>query len=874
MELTKITLLSDQLGISSRSLRYYEQIGLIKSVRPENEKYRHYDVENIQRLKQIMILRKMQVSVKDIIRIYESRDMSVVVETFARNLNELDQKIKTLGELRRIVNDFLQAMITNGIKQISALPLIYEEINRRMEEDERMETIKYDRLNALSETLAAPRELEIIALPAMRMLSSLRLGTSLSDAEGFCNWLDACGIPSGAPGMHKQFEYQDAAGQVVILLHVEKEPSFDCPFVWQDFCGGLYAVGGVYVDEDMVSFHRGMMSSFDENPNYQLDYGQGDLRGMTLAQAVLSPDSRRERVLLLVPVKERLPNASLHAPGSRIEEITVEDIERQNPILSTSDVAMGALIPILSPHYQLNDRGEAEYIPWISDRKLSTNVRVKLPFRVDITYRIDRSTARFGYGAAEGSLRVYHADCVFAVGMENNAQAALSKEALAFRQPVFKDYFVFPELGKIDTDTFNTLTWIVGVKHFALIVNGELRYCAKDMPYMSTAAHQHEMHPIIIGGDGQGTIILRGVQVSQLKRSPKALIKGEIIMNTRQSNNIIPVIHQLITMRNGENYWFNGCAKYVMECLGEKEYTYSFFAGLTGDNFAQVYPYDRFRGEGVTEHTLSVDEDGAFIESVFEKCGYASTYVLLADLRKNMSMYVQTLMSYIDRGIPVIWQYWDYPVWRVIVGYEEFGKTLLYLTEEKTQPERVTLEEALCQAATEHWCTSGWVFIGEKQREVNISTLYLDVILNLPKLLTTGTDHFYLGAQAFRQKAAEIEGGRFDGMKPEEFDDWAMHKSFVCALATNASCCYDFLNKAFELNPDLTFIEDIVKEYKQMGRMWENEDGKDLEALGGGFNVTLEALQDKVKRSAIAEKLKLFAQCVDRVVDAIGQFEQ
>jgi hypothetical protein len=43
----------------------------------------------------------------------------------------------------------------------------------------------------------------------------------------------------------------------------------------------------------------------------------------------------------------------------------------------------------------------------------------------------------------------------------------------------------------------------------------------------------------------------------------------------------------------------------------------SFFAGLTGDNFAQIYAYGRFRGDGVTdylqgdgEHTFAVDDYG------------------------------------------------------------------------------------------------------------------------------------------------------------------------------------------------------------------------------------------------------------------------
>ena len=75
-------------------------------------------------------------------------------------------------------------------------------------------------------------------------------------------------------------------------------------------------------------------------------------------------------------------------------------------------------------------------------------------------------------------------------------------------------------------------------------------------------------------------------------------------MTTRQSNNMIPNIHRLVTDEYGENYWFNGCARYVMECLGETDYDYNFFAGLTGDVFTQYYPKGEFRGEGVSGYML------------------------------------------------------------------------------------------------------------------------------------------------------------------------------------------------------------------------------------------------------------------------------
>jgi hypothetical protein len=48
--------------------------------------------------------------------------------------------------------------------------------------------------------------------------------------------------------------------------------------------------------------------------------------------------------------------------------------------------------------------------------------------------------------------------------------------------------------------------------------------------------------------------------------------------------------------------------------------------------------------------------------------------------------------------------------------------------------------------------------------------------------------------------------------------------------------------------------------------MWNNDNGKDLEALGGGFNVTLEALKDKDRRGKIAAKLRGFAGVTDEIV--------
>lgn len=108
-------------------------------------------------------------------------------------------------------------------------------------------------------------------------------------------------------------------------------------------------------------------------------------------------------------------------------------------------------------------------------------------------------------------------------------------------------------------------------------------------------------------------------------------------------------------------------------------------------------------------------------------------------------------------------------------------------------------------------------------------------------------------------------------MTVDEFDTWAYYTNYVCVLATNGSCCFGFLDKAQELNPDFTYLDEVKGLYRQMGQMWNNNNGKDLESLGGGFNITLEVLQDKAKRTKIAEVIRKCGDCMDEVVRIIRQ---
>lgn len=341
-------------------------------------------------------------------------------------------------------------------------------------------------------------------------------------------------------------------------------------------------------------------------------------------------------------------------------------------------------------------------------------------------------------------------------------------------------------------------------------------------------------------------------------------------MITKQSNNIIPVIHRLVSDMDGENYWFNGCAKYVMECLGEKDYDYWFFAGLTGDLFTQHYTFTKYSGDALTSYMMD-EKPAQFVEDIFAQCGYAASFVSKKDLLKNTDLYLQTLIAYIDKGIPVIaWGKWGNPL-GVFVGYEDHGKVLLYITGNKDQPERIPLDKALEGRAD----TSGWIFVGDKKENHPLAELYREAICAIPQHLSVKTDTYCFGAEAFRAWARDIENGKFDGMTIEEFDTWAYYTNYVCVLSTNGSCCHEFLKRVQELNPDMGYLVEISALYRRIAEMWGGEnnrnDADSLEALGGGFNVTLEVLQDKARRDKIATKIREFADVTDEIVRVLNE---
>lgn len=146
MNLQTVSDISRRYGVSTRMLRYYEQSGLITSQKKEGYSYRVYDEPAVKRLQQVIILRKLQIPVKQICAIMNNPDAVTVVEIFKQNIQELDSEITALSTIKKILDSFVMELeavanvnlnlnFLNGdsvLEMVGSLSLMQKNIKERM----------------------------------------------------------------------------------------------------------------------------------------------------------------------------------------------------------------------------------------------------------------------------------------------------------------------------------------------------------------------------------------------------------------------------------------------------------------------------------------------------------------------------------------------------------------------------------------------------------------------------------------------------------------------------------------------------------------------------------------------------------------------
>lgn len=443
---------------------------------------------------------------------------------------------------------------------------------------------------------------------------------------------------------------------------------------------------------------------------------------------------------------------------------------------------------------------------------------------------------------------------------------------ISFTQPIIKNIYNYWQLGKINISEYNRLTWIVGMKHFAVIFNGEVRYCGINFPYMTMDFSQQIPREIMIGiRQGNYEVFFREIKVSQLKMPVKINIKkGVIKMITRQSNNILTDIRELVDGSKDINYSFADCMVFLMERLGRSDIGYWVFVGITGDSVTQIYNKNNaLYRDNASQKLVEPDH----VKYVFDAVGYEHTYVTAEQINANKTMYLQTLMAYIDKGIPIITS--EDASQGIKAGSEECNQFLIVVYEDNGKILLVHLNDPnkIKKYETTNIINQDWIFAGEKIYNMSVGDIIKNAVFKMKHWLTLPErDGVFFGAAAFRAWADDIERGRYE----ENISLWGNYKCYICNLASNAGNSGGepyIIAKFAEIYPEhKEMCNKILEQYVKLSNQRDDCVWKALENLGGGFNVKYEALRDKGNRVKIAAELRKAADCMDEVVRILQEY--
>ena len=312
-------------------------------------------------------------------------------------------------------------------------------------------------------------------------------------------------------------------------------------------------------------------------------------------------------------------------------------------------------------------------------------------------------------------------------------------------------------------------------------------------------------------------------------------------------------LEQFIHWDWGQNYPFNACMAKLMECLGGDAslYTYEFFAGLAGDDFVMCYG-----DNGKFNDCVSVCADNeAFLARVCGIIGLEYRLVKQEEWKANPDLYYGFMKQFIDRGIPLlcagVGSNFNYDL---LTSYDD-ETTVCHLScgDDVQYGRDMAFREIECD----------FVFIERLPEIADLAAVYRNAVMQIPSLMQAEptSDRVYFGAEAYRKWAADIRNGRYDRYTAETFESWEHWCIYICNLATNGGHGEGFLRRALELNPDMTFIPEMIGLFHENDRVWN-----ELESFGGGFNCTIETLHNKEKTTLIAKKILHLAETNNEIM--------
>ncbi|HQQ55883.1 MAG TPA: effector binding domain-containing protein [Mesotoga sp.] len=261
--------MASAFDVSCRTLRYYEEIGLLKSFRNEESLYRYYDEASLKKLEEILFLKSLGLSMKEILKVLTIYDMEKFKTSLVNRLETLLDESNTISRERSRIEKLLVHLDSGvGVKLSDIMAELYHS-----EEDRQQQVRSYEE----EEKVRSPREcldVRIVQLKPCRVAyyrssgkspeyDVLRVMEEWASRRGLLDLFSTRNFgfnnPSPSP------ESEEYGYEVWLTVTQETEPSGGVGM--KDFSGGLYAVISTHL-HDIAENWKAISRWVESNDEY------------------------------------------------------------------------------------------------------------------------------------------------------------------------------------------------------------------------------------------------------------------------------------------------------------------------------------------------------------------------------------------------------------------------------------------------------------------------------------------------------------------------------------------------------------------------------------------------------------------------------
>jgi len=482
MELQSVSQVAKTFGISTRMLRYYEQVGLIQSIRNEDNSYRYYDETALKRVQQITILRKLQIPVKQIAVILDNPDVVTATEIFNENISTIQAEITALETIKTALKLFvakieklaavrldMNLLTDETVMELAhSLSLTQIQTQKNVKENTAM-----DELNKAAETLNKSKlnQVRVVYTPTetIAMLGNVNEPPSKQSKELMAKFIKDVDLFKIKPDFRCGFNYG-------FFVTIPDDLDVPEPFKKQTFDGGLWAVYKITPDNfdefDMVSDwvkDRDDYLRDYQRPRHDVYFNPLNVYGMKNTDLFDSFHDKYKEAYEPIMEVENHTNAEQHRLNALLKK-TEDLIAQRTPTdIDLSNIKRaGELDPIYN-------NGILEIVSDGNMNGLKTPKEFALPMKIDLRIKTNNPDIVIKY--AHGTVQL--TDMGNSFGMNNS---------VLFWPFEGGEWRVHENCSSFPRNEFVDIEYIFGKDICAIKINGEVRYLRDDDGYIKLFA--------------------------------------------------------------------------------------------------------------------------------------------------------------------------------------------------------------------------------------------------------------------------------------------------------------------------------------------------------------------------------------------------